>query len=188
MFPPHSGQKPLEPTVLFYFRAMPALPGVEQTPGVKLHAVPDERWQRCWIKSIALLPNVLAKNTAAAAGADEAVFLDNDVVTECSASNLFGVINSQLVTHPVGAKVLPGITRAVVLELAGNMGIAVQERMWKSAEAIGAEELFILSTTREINWVKSWNERTVGGGRLGAVTRKLAEGLREFVLRETRAG
>src|SRR5579871_2459086 len=81
-----------KPTLLFYARPLPPpqLPG--EGEGVKLVAVADERWKRCWIKSIALLPNVLAKNQAVAAGADEAVFIDGGVVTECSASNLFAVI------------------------------------------------------------------------------------------------
>src|SRR6185437_14418746 len=78
-----------KPTLLFYARPLPPpqLPG--EGEGVRLLAVPDERWKRCWIKSIALLPNVLAKNKAIAAGADEAVFIEDGIVTECAASNLF---------------------------------------------------------------------------------------------------
>src|SRR5580658_2061658 len=106
------------PTLLFYARPLPPCPAAGEGDGVKLLTVPDERWKRCWVKSIALLPNVLAKNAAVAAGADEAVFIDCGNVTECSASNLFAIIGKRLVTHPVGSKVLPGITRAVLLELA----------------------------------------------------------------------
>src|SRR5438552_1728262 len=104
-------------TLLFYARELEPLPAaVEATPPVKIVSAPDERWKRCWIKSIALLPNVLAKNAAVAAGGDEAVFIDEGFVTECSASNLFAVIGGKLVTCPVGPKVLPGITRAVLLD------------------------------------------------------------------------
>ena len=85
---------------------------------MKLLSIPDERWKRCWIKAIALLPNILAKNQAVSRGYDEAVFIDDGIVTECSASNLFAVVNNTLVTHPVGPKVLPGITRAILLQCA----------------------------------------------------------------------
>jgi D-alanine transaminase len=182
LFPESTGQPKLEPTLLFYFRALPLLPPVDNVPGVKLLATPDERWQRCWIKSIALLPNVLAKNAAAAKGFDEAIYIDNGIVTECSASNMMGVIDGKLVTHPVGKKVLPGITRAVVLELAGKLGIGVEERPWTEAEALAAHELFILSTTREINWVRQWNDKIVADG-IGPWTRRLHKALKEKVSR-----
>src|SRR2546426_12174614 len=87
----HLFPKNCPPTLLFYARHLAALGAPGEGEGVKLHTVPDERWKRCWVKSIALLANVLAKNEAAAAGADEAAFLEDGVVSECSASNLFVV-------------------------------------------------------------------------------------------------
>jgi len=171
--------EPHQHTLLFY--VMPLDPPAAAPPGVKLHRVEDDRWQRCCIKSIALLPNVLAKNAAAAVGADEAVFVDHGVVTECAASNFFAVIGGKLVTHPVGAKVLPGITRQILLELCPSLGIPVSERPLRESEALAAEEMFIASTTREINWVSHWDGRVVGGGSCGAVTRRLHQALRERV-------
>src|SRR5207302_10469458 len=135
-----------------------------------LMSAEDDRWKRCWIKSIALLPNVLAKNRAVNAGADEAVFIENGFVTECSASNLFAVIGGKLVTHPVGSKVLPGITRAVLLDCATDLKIEVDERPVREEEAVRAAELFITSTTREIGWVARWNDRYIGQARCGPVT------------------
>jgi D-alanine transaminase len=173
-----------KPTLLFYTRALPALPEPSAAEGVKLLSVPDERWKRCWIKSIALLPNVLAKNQALASGADEAVFIDGAIVTECSASNFFAVAAGRLVTHPVGAKVLPGITRDVLLEIAPTLGVAVEERPLREEEVQDADELFITSTTREISWVKSGNNRQVRPGRLGPITAKLHAALRKLVLRQ----
>src|SRR5437762_991723 len=85
---------PSTSTLLFYPRPLEELPTVEQTPGVKIVTAPDDRWKRCWIKSIALLPNLLAKNAALASGADEAVFVNDGVVTECSASNFFAVLDN----------------------------------------------------------------------------------------------
>ena len=175
-----------KPTLLFYPRPLPPphLPG--EGEGAKLIAVSDERWKRCWIKSIALLPNVLAKNQAVAAGADEAVFIDGGVVTECSASNLFAVIGGKLVTHPVGSKVLPGITRAVLLDCAATLGIEVDERGFLEEEAIRASELFITSTTREVSWVARWNDRYIGQARCGPTTLALHKELRRRVVAETR--
>jgi D-alanine transaminase len=196
LFPHLTGGGKINPTLLFYFRALPVLPAVGEAPGVKLATAPDDRWQRCWIKSIALLPNVLAKNAAVAAGADEAVYLDhgagnaagnavgNAVVTECSASNIFAVIGGKLVTHPVGRKVLPGITRQVLLQLAPGLKLEVQERPWTEAEALAADELFILSTTRELSWVAQWNDKPVRPGQAGPITNRLHAALKDYVGRD----
>jgi D-alanine transaminase len=176
------GQKP---TLLFYARPCddPQLPG--EGEGVRLLTQEDDRWKRCWIKSIALLPNVLAKNKAVRAGADEAVFIDNGVVTECSATNIFAVIGGKLVTHPVGSKVLPGITRAVLLDCAAELDIPVEERGFVEEEALRASELFITSTTRELSWVARWNDRYIGQARCGPITLALHRALRKRVLSET---
>ncbi len=175
----------LKPTLLFYARPLPPASAPGDGEGVKLLTVPDERWKRCWIKSIALLPNILAKNQAVASGSDEAVFIANDTVTECSASNIFAVIGKKLVTHPVGSKVLPGITRAILLELAPSVGLESDERALREEEARRADELFITSTTREISWVARWNDRYIGQGRCGQMTKKLHAALREKIVRET---
>jgi D-alanine transaminase len=175
----------IAPTLLFYARALAPLATPGKGEGVSLLSVPDERWKRCWVKSIALLPNLLAKNAAVAAGADEAAFIDLGYVTECSTSNLFAVIGDKLVTHPIGTKVLPGITRHMVLEIAGELGIEVDERAIREEEAPRADELFITSTTREINWVSRWNDTYIGQGRCGPTTLKLHHALVERIRQET---
>ncbi len=177
----HVWRKDAGTTLLFYARPLDPLASVDANPPVKLLTVDDERWQRCWVKSIALLPNVLAKTAAVDAGADEAVFVDRGAVNECSASNFFAVIGGRLVTHPVGPKVLPGITRAVLFECARELGIAVEERPIGLDEAKRADELFITSTTREISPVGTWDGETVGRSRL--VTGRLHRALKERVAR-----
>lgn len=171
------------PTLLFYVRGLKTLPEPERVPGVSLHSVPDERWKRCWIKSIALLPNVLAKNAAYAAGADEAVFVEDGIVSEGSASNLFAVIGGRLVTHPLTNKVLPGVTRDVILDVAPRVGVAVEERPMREQEALAADEVFIASTTRELVWVSRWGSRTWTGP--GPVTLKLHHAFRDRVREES---
>jgi D-alanine transaminase len=173
------------PTLLFYTVPLPppALPG--EGEGVRLLPVPDERWKRCWIKSIALLPNVLAKNKAVSAGFDEAVFTEGGVASECASSNFFAVVGGKLVTHPVGSRVLPGITRALLLESAAALRIETDERPVREEEAVRADELFITSTTREVSWVARWNDRYIGQGRCGPVTLALHRAYRERVVAET---
>jgi D-alanine transaminase len=175
----------IAPTLLFYFRPLPPVAPAGTAEGSRILSLPDERWKRCWIKAIALLPNILAKTQAVSAGYDEAVFVDDGNITECSASNIFAVIDGKLVTHPVGPKVLPGITRAVLLECAATLGIDVEERAMSEAEASGAAEVFISSTTREISWVKQWNDREIGEGRCGPVTLSLHKSLQDRVREET---
>lgn len=157
------------PTLLFYTRPLPVQPAPGAAPGVKLLEVPDERWKRCWIKTIALLPNVLAKTKAVRQGYDEAVFVDDGIVTECSASNVCAIIKGRLVTHPVGPRVLPGVTRTVLFDCAKAIGIDVDERPPTVAEMLAADELFITSTTRELSWVAQWNEHIVAS-KCGATT------------------
>ncbi len=174
-----------KPTLLFYARPLDPIQEAGAAPGVKLLPLPDERWQKCWIKSIALLPNVLAKNQALASGFDEAVFVNNGVVTECASSNIFAVIGQRLLTHPVGPKVLPGVTRDLLLELAPSIGLKGEEHLFTEKEAREAHELFITSTTREIAWVSHWNTATISTGHCGPVTRKLHSLFRERVLADS---
>src|SRR5438105_4864905 len=176
----------ISPTLLFYPRPLPVIPAPGTAPGAKLLSVADERWRRCWIKTIALLPNILAKTQAVRGGYDEAVFIENSNVSECSASNLFIVSKGKLITHPVGPKVLPGITRAVLLECAVELQIPFEERAISETEAKSADELFITSTTREVSWVSHWNESAVGGSRCGPITLALHRALQARVQQETK--
>src|SRR5205823_4963268 len=105
--------------------------------------------------------------------------------SECASSNLFAVIHGKLVTAPAGPKVLPGITRLVLLELAREMGIDAIERPIREAEARAAEELFITSTTRELSWVASWDGKPIGAARCGTITKRLHEVFLRRIAQET---
>ena len=181
----HKFPTPQTHTLLFYARPLPPVNEPGEGEGIKLLATEDERWKRCWIKCIALTANVLAKNEAIARGFDEPAFVDRDVVTEGATCNIFGVLGGKLITHPVGARVLPGISRLVVLELAAKLNISVEERPLREEEARRADELFITSTTREIAWVARWNDRYIGQGKCGPTTIKLHRAFRQRVREET---
>ena len=174
----------IAPTLLFYVRALPPMGAPGSAEGVKLMTLPDERWKRCWIKAIALLPNLLAKTQAVRQGFDEAVFVDGGILTECAASNLFLVIGGRLITHPVGPKVLPGITRAVLLQCAAELNIPVHQRPIGEHEAQSADEIFITSTTREISWVSQWNAARIADS-AGHITLALHRALQDQIATQT---
>ena len=174
-------------TLLFYVHPLPPALEPGEGEGLKLLAVQDERWQRCWIKCIGLIANVLAKNEATSTGYDEAVFLEDGIVSEGATSNIFAVRGGKLVTHPVGTKVLPGITRLVVFQLAEKLGIPIDERPLREDDVLRADELFITSTTRELAWVARWNDRYIGQGKCGPITTKIHRAYRDRVRAETRS-
>lgn len=173
-------EQPL-PTVVFYVRQLPPIDEIESRRPYTLLSVPDERWNRCWIKAIALLENVLARNIAAEAGADEAIFIHQGNVTEGTSSNLFMVHEGKLITHPLGNRILPGVTRAVLLECAQALGITVEERAIKVEEARHCDEVFITSSTREIVWASNWDDVRIGDGSCGPVAKKLHDAYRKRV-------
>jgi D-alanine transaminase len=163
-----------KPTLLFYTRSWPDAPPPGQAPGLKLKTLPDERWRKCWIKSIALLPNVLAKNEACDAGFDEAVFVEDAQVSEGSSSNVFAIIGKTLIAPPPGPKVLGGITREVVTACARAMNVTVEDRLIRLEELWQADEVFITSTTREIAWCSQVDSHQLPPT-CGPITRALHE-------------
>lgn len=173
--------KDTPPTLLFWIRQPPPITSIDKQSGAKLISVPDDRWRRCWIKAIGLTANIQARNAAERASADEAAFVDeNGIVAECTSSNVFVVINNALITHPVGPRVLPGVTRDVVIECARRDGIEVIERPIHLDEAKSAQEVFITSTTRHVIWIKAWDDAGISAT-CGAVTRRLSEAFERYV-------
>lgn len=175
-FPP-SGTPP---TVLV--TAMPFTPRTDLiASGVAVITLPDVRWSRCDIKSVNLLPNVLAAQRAAEAGAFEAILVRDGVVTEATRSNVLAVVGGVVRTHPTGPLILPGVTREVVLELASGAGIPVREEELGADELFAAEEVVLTGTTADVTPVVTVNGRAVGGGRPGPVGRRLGALLAERI-------
>jgi branched-chain amino acid aminotransferase len=134
------------------------------------------------IKSNNLLNNALAMQEALRKGGDEALMLNQaGELTECSQSNFFLVIDGAVVTPPLEAGLLPGITRAFVLSLASEIGIAAREVTCTTGDLGRADEAFLTSTTREITPVVAVDGRPIGAGRPGPVTRRLLEAFRARV-------
>jgi len=145
--------------------------------GVRVITVPDIRWARCDIKSIALLPNVLAKQQARESGAFEAWQVDRDgLVTEGGSTNAWIVdADGTLITRPAENAILNGITRIRLLALARRHGIAVQERAFTAEEARSAREAFLTSTTAFVMPVVQIDDTVIGNGRPGSISLRLRE-------------
>ena len=140
---------------------------------------PDLRWGRCDLKTLNLLPNVLASQVAKERGAFEAMLIRDGVVTEGTKTNFFGVIDGSLRTHPSDNHILPGITRSVLYDLARSVKIDVDESPVKSSEIPKLTELFLTGTTTDVMPVVSLDDKPVGKGKPGELTRKLQRVLAE---------
>jgi D-alanine transaminase len=154
----------------------PSPAAVEQ--GIAVITTPDIRWQRRDIKSISLLPNVLAKQAARESKAYEAWLVGEDgLVHEGSSTNAW-IVTKQgvLVTHPAGTEILNGITRLGILDAARRQGMTIEERPFTVAEAKAAKEAFLSSTTCHVLPVVSIDGQPVGNGHPGEATRALLTG------------
>ena len=145
--------------------------------GGRVITIPDIRWSRCDIKSVSLLPNLLAKQQAVEAGAVEAWMIDGEgYITEGSSTNAWMVDRQgHLVTRPKSHAILGGITRQTVLRLAAENGIEVIERCFTADEAKAAREAFMTSTTSFVKPITQIDEHVIANGEPGEITRRLLE-------------
>jgi len=172
----------VRPTVFATARGLERPHASLRDEGVACVTTPDIRWLRCDIKSIALLPNVLAKQAAKDAGVFDAIFVrDDDVVTEATSANVFAVVGGEIVTHPENQRILPGITRRLVVALAAEAGIPVTCREILRDELVSVDELFLSGTTTEVMPVVKVDGRAVGEGKPGPITRRIIEKYDEMV-------
>jgi D-alanine transaminase len=171
------------PTVVLTVRELVGPATGAEEAGISVITLPDNRWGRCDIKSVALLPNVLAYAAARKAGAHDAIFVEADgSVTEATAGNVFIFTAGTLRTPPKGPKILPGVTREKILQAARESGIACREEAITKAELLDAEEIFISSTTNETLPVVSVDGKRIGSAKPGEVTKQVREAfLRAFV-------
>ncbi|MGH8751093.1 MAG: aminotransferase class IV, partial [Burkholderiales bacterium] len=136
--------------------------------GAEAVSAPDNRWLRCDIKAISLLPNVLLRQLAVESGAVETILLRDGFLTEGAASNIFIVSNNLLLAPPKNNLMLPGITYDVVLELAAVNKIAHEVRAVAAGEVRGAQEIWMTSSTREVLAITTLDGKPVGDGKPGA--------------------
>ncbi|KYD28713.1 D-amino-acid transaminase [Geobacillus icigianus] len=145
----------------------------EMTRGVHVIVTKDVRWEYCYIKSLNLLPNVLAKQEAIERGAFEAILHRDGIVTEGSSSNIFLVKAGTVYTHPATERILNGIVRTKVKQFCGELGIPFMEEAFSVHDLAQADELFLTSTTSSIIPIIQVDDTTIGSGQPGAVTQSL---------------
>jgi len=171
----------VRPTAVMTIREMRPLDPAMRAEGVGLMTVEDLRWGRCDIKSVNLLPNVMARQRAKEAGAFEAVFVRAGKVTEGAVSNVMLVRGGTLVTAPDGPHILSGVTRGIVLSLARKEGVPVEERDIGVEELRRADEVFLTGTTVEVLPVVRVDGVQVGSGKPGPLTACLSARFRGSV-------
>jgi D-alanine transaminase len=166
----HFYSEGMMPTALAYSRRFAFPDAVRKEQGIRAITVPDLRWKSCNIKSINLLGNVMAKQRAKEADAEEALMIDGGEVREGASSSFFAVHRGRLITSPVDATILPGTVRNRVISLAIREKIRVDERPLRDYELVGIDEAFVTSTTQGVMPVVEIDGRIVGNNRCGEIT------------------
>ncbi len=165
------------PCTVFLSAQRFALPSEKRASGVAVVTYPDIRWSRCDIKTVNLLAAVMAKQHAVDHGVFEAIFVKESAITEGSHTNVFGVIDGELRTYPSSNMILPGITRDVVLEVAREVGVPVNETPFHIHHVPQLQECFLTGTTTDVMPVVSIDGTAVGDGTPGKVTMALYDAL-----------
>lgn len=166
----HAYPDNLQPNIVMTVRPLNRPPEEYFRSGVKAITLPDDRWSRCYIKSIALLPNILAKKKAKRAGAFEAILVRDGFAMEGTSSNLFIVSDGTIITPPATNYILNGITRRTIIELAGELGLPVAERSISRDDLMDADEVFLTGTTTEVMPVVEVDGSKIGNGLPGPMT------------------
>jgi D-alanine transaminase len=173
--------KNAKPTLVMFTSAKDIVNAASAKTGIAVITVPDIRWARRDIKSVALLAQVLAKQAAAEAGAGEAWMIEDGQVTEGGSSSAFILTQDDvLVTRQNSSAILPGCTRKAVMKLAEERQLRVEERAFSVAEALAAKEAFITSASLFVQGVVTIDGQTVANGKPGPMTNRLREIYVEF--------
>jgi len=179
---------PVRPTVFMMSNPLSTPPAALLQSGVSAVTAQDNRWLRCDIKAISLLPNVLLRQMAVDAGCTETILIrDNAFMTEGAASNIFVVKNGKLLAPPKDNLMLPGITYDVVLEIAAANNIPHEVRKIAVAEVFAADELLLTSSTKEVLAITQLDGKPVGTGKPGAMFARLHKLYQEYKQKVMRA-
>lgn len=169
-----------KPQIIITVRPVPQVAEHLLRIGAKAITVKDIRWGRCDIKTVQLLPNAWAKQQAIEAGADDAIFVNEDgVVREASASNAFIACNGALMTHPLTSNILPGITRSHIIDICNARRVVVREEYFDQSAMMAADEVFLTGTVTEVLPVTIVNDQLIGDGNPGPLATKLFDWLRQ---------
>lgn len=179
----HKFPKSAKPALVITTKRLKPTPPALVENGVPVISVPDIRWKRCDIKSVSLLPNILAKQQAFEAGAFEAWQVDADgFVTEGTSTNAWIVTkNGAIVTRTANHDILNGITRQAVLRLTNTAGVTFEERSFTLDEAKAAREAFLTSSSGHVLPITRIDGQPIGDGKPGPVTKRLRGAYLDYV-------
>jgi D-alanine transaminase len=176
----HHFPNDIQPTIYAFAFDLPSSTDKQET-GINVITSDDIRWQRCDIKSVALLPNTMLYNQAVEKGAGECILIRDGQVTEATHSSVFAVKNGVVVTRPLSNLILPGITRKVVFEICVANQIEVKQRLFSKEELLEMDELFICGTGSEITPVVQVDDTIIGDKMPGEITRLIQKKFFELV-------
>jgi len=172
----HSALKNPKPPLTMFISYLPPIPSSLREKGAKVIVLKDERWAHPHIKSLNLLPNVLAKEKADKNDAYEAILVrDNNIVSEAASSNVFAVFDGEIITHPTDGKILAGISRAVVKNICIKYNFKFREDYFTVEQLKDADEIFLTNTSAEVLPVTEIDGARVADGKPGIITNKLYE-------------
>ncbi|MGE5619090.1 MAG: aminotransferase class IV [Sphingomonadaceae bacterium] len=177
----HLAPSGLTPTVIAIVGPASPPSAEVRSRGIRVMTVPDQRWAMCFAKTTMLLPNTTAKKRALAEGYDDAIFVRDGFAMEGTAANMFAVFDGVLTTPPATNYILHGVTRAVVLDLAKQIGMPHAEAPIPAAKLGTAEEVFLTGTVGELIPVVSVDGKTIGTGKPGPVYARMYDALQRRI-------
>ncbi len=174
-FREHKYQKNLTPTLIVYTRnKIFNLPG-KKFVGVNTITYQDLRWKRRDIKTVNLLPNIIAANMAKKKNAYEAILIQDGKVTEGTSSNIWIIKRNNLITHPANSDILKGVTRTSLLKIIKKTKLKLIEKQFTQKQLINADEVFLTSSGSFITPILKIDNKKINNGKIGNITLKLAE-------------
>ncbi|HEX5340165.1 MAG TPA: D-amino acid aminotransferase [Gammaproteobacteria bacterium] len=176
----HAFPAAIPATVFAMSSPLADLPDSLKLNGGKVITLSDIRWRRCDIKSVALLGNVLLRQTATDQACDEAILIHDGYATEGTASSLFIVHGGTIMTPPKSTELLPSITRDAIVELAAQHTLPLRQERIPEAELHAAEEAWLASSTREVYAITELDGQRIGSGKPGPHWRRMYDAFQEL--------
>ena len=171
----HKYEKNLSPTLIIYTRDKKFnLPG-NKFKGVNTITYEDLRWKRRDIKTVNLLPNIIAANMAKKKKAYEAILIQNGKVTEGTSSNIWIIKKNKLITHPANSNILKGVTRTSLLKIINKTSLKLVQQSFTHRELLNADEVFLTSSGSFVTPILKIDKTKFNNGKIGNITLKLAE-------------
>mgnify|MGYP001172190714 CR=1 FL=1 len=170
----HAFKKNLKPNIISYCQKKKFNLPNKNYRAYKAVTYPDIRWSRKDIKSTSLLPNILAAHYANTKGAYEAIFVKDNKVTESSHSNVWIIKNNKFLTHPTNRNILKGITRSVIKNIIKKENFKIEQKLFSLNKLLNADEVFITSSGSLITPIIKVNNKVIGNGKIGKLTKKFA--------------